>query len=72
LTKTPFLPTLKPEEPFYYYTNGRPETEVSGSHGTLFKNRPGEATAGEITTSLTQKLMPPILLDAWRGLRKRR
>jgi hypothetical protein len=45
---------------------------VSGSHGTLFKNRPGEATAGEITTSLTQKLMPPILLDAWRGLRKRR
>ena len=57
---------------FYYYTNGRPEKEVSESHGTLFKNRPGEATAGEITTSLTQKLMPPILLDAWRGLRKRR
>ena len=29
---------------FYYYTNGRPAGEVSQSHGTLFKNRPGEAT----------------------------
>jgi Rps23 Pro-64 3,4-dihydroxylase Tpa1-like proline 4-hydroxylase len=56
---------------FYYYTNGRPATDVSVSHGTLFKNRPGEATAGEITTSLAQKLMPPIILDVWRGLRKR-
>src|SRR5271155_4790635 len=56
---------------FYYYTNGRPADEVSGSHGTLFKNRPGEATAGEVTTSLVHKLVPPIVLDAWRRLRKR-
>jgi Rps23 Pro-64 3,4-dihydroxylase Tpa1-like proline 4-hydroxylase len=56
---------------FYYYTNGRPAEEVSGSHGTLFKNRPGEATAGEVTTSLVHKFVPPIVLDAWRRLRKR-
>jgi Rps23 Pro-64 3,4-dihydroxylase Tpa1-like proline 4-hydroxylase len=56
---------------FYYYTNGRPAEEVSGSHGTLFKNRPGEATAGEVTTSVAHKLVPPIVLDAWRRLRKR-
>jgi Rps23 Pro-64 3,4-dihydroxylase Tpa1-like proline 4-hydroxylase len=56
---------------FYYYTNGRPAGEVSGSHGTLFKNRPGEATAGEVTTSVMHKFVPPIVLDAWRRLRKR-
>jgi Rps23 Pro-64 3,4-dihydroxylase Tpa1-like proline 4-hydroxylase len=56
---------------FYYYTNGRPAEEVSGSHGTLFKNRPGEATVGEVTTSWVHKLVPPIVLDAWRSLKKR-
>jgi Rps23 Pro-64 3,4-dihydroxylase Tpa1-like proline 4-hydroxylase len=56
---------------FYYYTNGRPADEVSGSHGTLFKNRPGEATAAEVTTSVVHKFVPPIVLDAWRHLRKR-
>jgi len=44
--------------------------EVSESHGTLFKNRPGEATVGEVTVSFAQRLAPPILLDAWRNLRK--
>ena len=56
---------------FYYYTNGRPAGEVSQSHGTLFKNRPGEATVGEVAVSFAHRIVPPILLDAWRNLRKR-
>lgn len=56
---------------FYYYTNGRPAGEVSQSHGTLFKNRPGEATVGEVTASLAQRMVPPVLLDAWRSLKRR-
>jgi Rps23 Pro-64 3,4-dihydroxylase Tpa1-like proline 4-hydroxylase len=56
----------------YYYTNGRPAEEASESHGTLFQNRPGEATAGEIATSFVRSLMPPIVMDTWRSLRNRR
>ena len=56
---------------FYYYTNGRPAGEVSQSHGTLFKNRPGEATVGEVTKSFAHRIVPPILLDAWQSLKKR-
>jgi hypothetical protein len=56
---------------FYYYTNGRPAGEVSQSHGTLFKNRPGEATVGEVTVSLAHRMIPPIVLDAWRNRRRR-
>lgn len=56
---------------FYYYTNGRPAGEVSESHGTLFKNRPGEATVGEVTVSFAHRIVPPIVLDAWRRMRKR-
>ncbi len=55
---------------FYYYTNGRPAGEVSRSHGTLFKNRPGEATVGEMTTSFAHRIIPPIVVDAWRNLRR--
>jgi Rps23 Pro-64 3,4-dihydroxylase Tpa1-like proline 4-hydroxylase len=54
----------------YYYTNGRPADEVSESHGTLFKSRPGEATASDVTTSLAKKVVPPVLIDLWRGLKK--
>jgi Rps23 Pro-64 3,4-dihydroxylase Tpa1-like proline 4-hydroxylase len=56
---------------FYYYTNGRPAGEVSQSHGTLFKNRPGEATVGEKTVSFAHRIVPPIVLDAWRNLKRR-
>jgi Rps23 Pro-64 3,4-dihydroxylase Tpa1-like proline 4-hydroxylase len=54
----------------YYYTNGRPTEEVAESHGTLFRNRPGEATAGEKRRDLITQLTPPILLDLYRGLKK--
>jgi Rps23 Pro-64 3,4-dihydroxylase Tpa1-like proline 4-hydroxylase len=55
----------------YYYTNGRPEGEVSDSHGTLFKNRPGEATVSESAASFAQRMIPPVVLDAWRKRRKK-
>lgn len=55
----------------YYYTNGRPEGEVSTSHGTLFRNRPGEATAAEKRTTFAKSLVPPIMLDIWRSLKGR-
>ena len=54
----------------YYYTNGRPAEEVSDSHGTLFRNRPGEATSGEKRKDLITQLTPPILLELYRGLKK--
>jgi len=54
----------------YYYTNGRPAGEVSQSHGTLFKNRPGEATVGEVTVSFAHRIVPPIVLDLWRSLKR--
>jgi Rps23 Pro-64 3,4-dihydroxylase Tpa1-like proline 4-hydroxylase len=56
----------------YYYTNGRPTEEVSESHGTLFRNRPGEATAGEVANSLTKKLVPPLFFDIYRYLKRPR
>lgn len=56
---------------FYYYTNGRPAGEVSQAHGTVFKNRPGEGTVGEVTVSFAHRIVPPIVLDAWRNLRRR-
>ena len=55
----------------YYYTNGRPAGEVSMTHGTLFQNRPGEATAAEVRMTLAKKLLPPVMLDLWRGLKQR-
>ena len=55
----------------YYYTNGRPAEELSGEHGTLFRNRPGEAMAAEIRDGLITRLTPPILLDLYRGLKRR-
>lgn len=55
----------------YYYTNGRPAHEVSGNHGTLFRNRPGEATAGEVRKGLLTQLAPPLLVDLYRSLKRR-
>jgi hypothetical protein len=71
----------------YYYTNGRPAEEKSDAHSTLFQERPGEtippseqaahlpdeetASGKELAKTVLKKVTPPILLDAWRFLRKR-
>lgn len=49
----------------YYYSNGRPASEVAGSHTTIFKRRPGERIPMTLN-ELGENLLPPILLDAIR------
>jgi hypothetical protein len=56
----------------YYYTNGRPEEEISDAHSTLFQSRPGSVhekprpSFKEVVHALT----PPILISAVKGLRR--
>ena len=47
----------------YYYTNGRPENEVTDEHTTLFQYRPGEASISDKGRRFTRRLLPPILAD---------
>jgi hypothetical protein len=62
----------------YYYSNGRPEDETSGTHGTLMKPRPGEVIHGlngrVMTYSLKaviRRLVPPIVNDIGARLRRK-
>jgi len=57
----------------YYYSNGRPAEEVSSSHSTVFKSRPGAAPVKEETSgkSLLHQVTPPIIADAVRKLRNK-
>lgn len=57
----------------YYYSNGRPAEEISGEHGTLMRERPGEEirTPQEIAAVsgfrfMIKRFVPPKLLDAKR------
>jgi Rps23 Pro-64 3,4-dihydroxylase Tpa1-like proline 4-hydroxylase len=54
----------------YYYTNGRPEEELSDDHGTLFRARPGEPARARARMWL-RRLLPPIVLDVLRHARTR-
>lgn len=53
----------------YYYSNGRPDTEIAKGHSTVFRSRPQESLDASAKTSSTQlkalfkKLIPPILID---------
>jgi Rps23 Pro-64 3,4-dihydroxylase Tpa1-like proline 4-hydroxylase len=59
----------------YYYSNGRPATEVSGKHSTLFKARPNDEFRHDSGNgwALARDLLPPALVrtiaKAKRGLR---
>jgi Rps23 Pro-64 3,4-dihydroxylase Tpa1-like proline 4-hydroxylase len=56
----------------YYYSNGRPEEEITEAHSTLFVARPGETIEARPAISLKgfiRSLVPPILVDASRHLR---
>ncbi|MBE9042808.1 2OG-Fe(II) oxygenase [Pleurocapsales cyanobacterium LEGE 10410] len=53
----------------YYYSNGRPASEVADGHTTVFKDRPEDSikrkagfTSATLKTTL-KKLLPPILID---------
>ncbi|MBW4682739.1 MAG: 2OG-Fe(II) oxygenase [Microcoleus vaginatus WJT46-NPBG5] len=53
----------------YYYSNGRPAEEVSGTHTTVFKARPSDDISAENPSGVgvktfLKKLVPPILIDA--------
>ncbi|HKG22469.1 MAG TPA: 2OG-Fe(II) oxygenase [Blastocatellia bacterium] len=50
----------------YYYSNGRPSEELSGDHGTLFKQRPDERRASKIMAAL-KKLAPGKAAPGDRG-----
>ena len=56
----------------YYYTNGRPAEEVTGSHSTVFKARPNEVIEQESQSGfkdMIKKFVPPILIDLKNSLK---
>jgi hypothetical protein len=65
---------------FYYYTNGRPDSERRPAHSTLYRN-PGQAStpatarsdvARQRARELARDLIPPVLVRAARRVRRRR
>ena len=55
----------------YYYSNGRPEEEISEAHSTLFQHRPDakESKRNGITRVL-HAVTPPIIVDALKRVRR--
>lgn len=49
----------------YYYSNGRPRSEVAGDHTTIFRRRPGERIPLTLS-ELGENLLPPLVLSAIR------
>jgi hypothetical protein len=57
---------------WYYYTNGRPATEVSYTHTTLFRARPDESIArSRRWQDVAARWTPPALFDAARRVQDR-
>ena len=60
----------------YYYTNGRPASEITGKeHSTLFQARPGEdikenKLSPNTAKTFLKKLVPPIFFDLRDALKK--
>lgn len=59
----------------YYYSNGRPQEEAQETHSTLFQKRKGVAEEAEHKEGpgfrhIVRAITPPILMDAFRNLRK--
>ncbi len=55
----------------YYYTNGRPAEEISGTHSTVFQARAGEnleAAPNPTAKDWIKKLVPPIIFDLKKSL----
>jgi Rps23 Pro-64 3,4-dihydroxylase Tpa1-like proline 4-hydroxylase len=61
---------------FYYYTNGRPESEQTSSHSTLYQTPGRQAEAQDAKPSLRERVswrdfVPPIALKVARRVRAR-
>lgn len=55
----------------YYYSNGRPEEEVSEPHSTLFQHRPdAEEPKQSAIKSVLRAVTPPIIVDAIKRVRR--
>ena len=55
----------------YYYSNGRPEEEVSEAHSTLFQHRPeAEQSKQHVVKNVLLAIMPPIIVAAIKRVRK--
>jgi Rps23 Pro-64 3,4-dihydroxylase Tpa1-like proline 4-hydroxylase len=58
----------------YYYTNGRPDEEITGEHSTMFKARPGQVAEKEHSSismkDIVKAITPPILISAAKKLRR--
>jgi hypothetical protein len=48
----------------YYYTNGRPASDVSSDHTTLFQRRPGERFRRRAMRDTLKRWVPPAVTDA--------
>jgi hypothetical protein len=58
----------------YYYSNGRPASEISAARTTRFRTRPGEdrgQTLGERGRDVLTQITPPVLLESARRLKQR-
>jgi hypothetical protein len=58
----------------YYYSNGRPASEVSPARTTRFQARPGESwrrPTSDMARDAAKQLTPPLLLDAVRRVKQR-
>lgn len=55
----------------YYFSNGRPDNDETTKHAVTFVRRQGQKEPlGARLKMIGHKLMPPILADIYRGLRK--
>jgi Rps23 Pro-64 3,4-dihydroxylase Tpa1-like proline 4-hydroxylase len=61
----------------YYYSNGRPQEEVTDAHSTLFQQPKGsppqrakKEREGSGVKRVIKAITPPILIDAFKSLRK--
>jgi hypothetical protein len=55
----------------YYYSNGQPTQQAWQRQGTRWRPRPGESWRPELR-AVARQLVPPILVDVARNMRRRR
>jgi Rps23 Pro-64 3,4-dihydroxylase Tpa1-like proline 4-hydroxylase len=60
----------------YYYSNGRPVSEMGSAHSTIFRSRPGEEVLSSSDTTfrfkdLIKSCIPPILIDQWHNFNQK-